>query len=108
MEECIEVVGDVLVEAVERAALFVGGRAVAAEGCQQAGGKRSIDFFEQFRESHADRIAPVHQAVAAELGIFSARPLAEVWPDRNAEIPANSRPESPRVLAGQVHEDRRW
>ena len=57
VQECIQVVGDMLVEAVERAALFFGECLVAPEWRQQAGGEGRVDFLEQFQEGHADRIA---------------------------------------------------
>lgn len=46
IEERVQLVGEVLVEAVGRAAHFVREGVVAAEWRQQTGSKGSIDFFE--------------------------------------------------------------
>ena len=53
-EERVEVVADALIQAVELAAFLFGQNAVATVWCHQAGGKRCVDFFEEFEEDQAD------------------------------------------------------
>src|ERR1017187_1591427 len=63
-QECVEIVRDALVQAVELAALLFGQEAVVTKWRQQAGGERCVDLFEELEEDEADGVALADQSIS--------------------------------------------
>jgi hypothetical protein len=54
LDQCVKVIDDAVIEAVELRPLLVRGSGVGTDGAEEASGKRGVDSFEQLQEDQAD------------------------------------------------------
>src|SRR5450631_2131463 len=63
-QQLFQIVGDLLVEAVQLCAPLLLKLGVAGNGLKESGGQGCIDSLEQFQENHTDRVPRLGQPVA--------------------------------------------
>jgi hypothetical protein len=54
LDQCVKVIDDAVIEAVELRPLLARGSGVGTDGAEEASSKRGVDPFEQLQEHQAD------------------------------------------------------
>ena len=67
LDECIEIIDDPMVEAIELRSLLVGDSGIGVDWVEETRGQRGVDSFEQFEEHEADRVSVWKELIAARL-----------------------------------------
>ena len=75
-DEGIEIVDDVLIEAIELRSPLGFEPCICFDGAEKACGERGIDAFEELQEDEADRVALREELIAARVGSLVTRHLA--------------------------------
>jgi hypothetical protein len=57
LDQCVKVIDDAVIEAVELRPLCVRGSGVGSDGAEEASGQRGVDAFEQLEENQAERVS---------------------------------------------------
>jgi len=90
LDECIKVIDDPVVQAVEKRPLLVRDSGIGANGAEETRGKRGVDAFEQLQEHQADRVSLREELIAAgvwKLGDETLGPeLGQVVAERGKRI----------------------
>ncbi len=63
--QCVKVIDDAVIEAVELRPLCVRGSGVGTDGAEEASGQRGVDAFEQLEENQAERVSMGEKLIAA-------------------------------------------
>ena len=69
-DECIKIIDDPIVEAVELGSPLVGDSGIGADRAEETRSQRGVDSFEQLQEQQADRVTLREELIAARIRKF--------------------------------------
>ena len=74
-DECIKIMDDPVVEAVELGSPLVGDCGIGADRAEETRSQRGVDSFEQLQEQQADRVTLREELIAARIRKFGNETL---------------------------------